>query len=69
MKPLKIVLIVLLFCCLIAGFILTTCSKFFVSKKKYGDDGANKREIRLRLIGYVLFMAAFAFAMFQSLIK
>lgn len=66
MKVLKIILIVLMFCCLLTGLVLVFCSKFFTGKN---PDKQNRKELQLRIIGYVLFLCAFALALFQSLIK
>jgi len=66
MKVLKIILIVLMFLCLIAGFILVYGAKMFTRNK---EDKNNRREMKIKLIGYVVFLCAFALAIFQSLIR
>ena len=66
MKVLKIILIVLMFMCLLAGFVLVFGAKLFARKNK---DNAAKQEMKLKIIGYVVFLCAFALARFQSLIR
>lgn len=65
MKVLKIILIVLMFCCLIAGFVLVFGAKMFAGRGK----SDSRKELRLKIIGYVVFLGAFALALFQSLIS
>lgn len=64
MKVLKIILIVLMFCCLIAGFVLVLGAKMFA-----GKEANSRKELKLKIIGYIVFLAAFALALFQSLIS
>ncbi len=68
MKVLKTILIVLVFACLLVGLVLAFGSKIFVSKKKNSEEVANRKALRIKLIGYILLMLALAFAVFQSLI-
>ena len=67
MRVLKIILIVLLFLCLFAGAILVFGAKFFANIKRKDQDNS-RREMKLKIIGYTVFLAAFAFAIFQSMI-
>lgn len=66
MKVLKIILIVLMFLCMIAGFVLVFGAKMFTGKNK---DNASRKEMKLKIIGYVVFLCGFALALFQSLIS
>lgn len=68
MRGLKITLIVCMGLCLLAGFILTCFAGVLAGVKK-NKEGATRKELRLKIIGYVVFLAAFAFAVFQSLIS
>lgn len=68
MKVLKIILIVLVFICLAVGLVLAFGGKFFVSKKKNTEAVADRKQLKIKFIGYVLLMMSFAFALFQSLI-
>lgn len=52
--------------CLLAGFVLVFGAKLFARKNK---DNAAKQEMKLKIIGYVVFLCAFALALFQSLIR
>ncbi len=67
MRVLKIILIVLMFGCLAVGALMALGAKMFVGKKS--AEKGNRKELRIRLIGYVVLLCAFAFALFQSLIK
>ena len=68
MKVLKIILIVLVFACLAVGFTMVFLSKTFVSKKKNTSEAAHRKELRIKLIGYVVLMLSIVFGIFQSLI-
>ena len=68
MKVLKIIMIVMLFVCLAIGFFLVLFSSTIVSKKKNTSAVAHRKELRNKMIGYVFFMLAFVFGIFQSLI-
>ena len=68
MNVLKIILIVLLFACLVAGIFLACFGKMFVSQKKNTSDSAHRKQLRIKLIGYVLMMLSLVFAIFQSMI-
>ena len=67
MKVIKIILIVLLFACLLAGAIFLLGARWFAEIKHKKQDNSH-RVLKFKLIGYILFMASFAFAIFQSLI-
>ena len=67
MRVIKIILIVLLFMCLLAGAILIVGAKGFAEIRHKNQDNS-RRVLKFKLIGYILFMASFAFAIFQSLI-
>ena len=69
MKVLKTILVVLVFVCLVVGFAMVLGSKMFVSKKKNTEENANRKQLRIKLIGYVVLMLALALAIFQSLIN
>lgn len=64
MKVLKIILIVLMFLCMIAGLVMILIPRVFKSKNE-----KDRRSMKITMIGYVLFLCAFALAIFQSLIK
>lgn len=64
MRVLKIILIVLMFCCLVAGFVLVLGAKMFTRK-----EANSRKELKLKIIGYIVFLGAFALALFQSLIS
>jgi len=68
MRVLKTILIVLVFVCLAAGLFLTFLGKAFISKKKNTAEVLTRKQLRIKLIGYVLLLLAIAFAIFQSLI-
>ncbi len=68
MKVFKIILIVLLFASFLAGLVMVLFAKSFAQVKHKGQDNT-RRELKMKLIGYVLFMASFAFAIFQSMIS
>ena len=68
MRGFKIFLIVLVFVCLIVGFVLAFGASMFVSKKKNSDEVAHRKVLKVKLVGYILLMLALAFAIFQSLI-
>lgn len=65
MKVLKIILIVLMFLCMIAGLVMLLIPRVFKSKISEKD----RKSMKIQIIGYVLFLCAFALAIFQSLIK
>ena len=65
----KYIMIALIFICLIAGFALIFGARMFISNKKNTDEVAHRKELKLKLVGYVLLMVAIAFAFFQSLIQ
>ena len=67
MKALKIILIVLLFLCLIVGLALAFLPNVFVSNKN-SKEVAERKALKVKLIGYVLLMMSLAFGIFQSLI-
>ena len=68
MRVLKTILIVLVFVCLAAGFFLVFFGDKLVSKTKNTNAVAHRKELRNKLIGYVLLMLSLAFGLFQSLI-
>ena len=69
MKALKTILIVLLFVSLFVGGFLVIFGKMFVSKTKNTESVAHRKELKIKLIGYVLLMLALALGLFQSMIK
>ena len=69
MRALKTILIVLVFVCLAVGFVLTFMGKMFVSRKKNTADTAHRKELKIKLIGYIFLMLALAFGLFQSMIE
>ncbi len=69
MKVLKTILIVLVFVCLAVGLFLAFFGKMFVSKKKNTSDAAHRKELKIKLIGYIFLMLALAFGIFQSMIE
>lgn len=68
MRVFKTILIVLVFVCLAVGLVLAFGAKLLVSKKKNTAEVAERKVLRTKLIGYVVLMAAIAFAIFQSMI-
>jgi len=68
MRVLKTILIVLVFACLIIGAILAFFGKNFISKKRNTAEVYERKQLRIRLIGYILLLLSLAFAIFQSLI-
>lgn len=68
MRVLKTILIVLIFVCLAIGLFLAFLGKVFVSKKKNTAEVQTRKQMRIKLIGYVLLLLSLAFAIFQSLI-
>lgn len=68
MKVLRVIMIVLIFVSIVAGFVLVFGAGLFVSKKKNTADNVSRKTMRLKLIGYVLLMLSFALAIFQSFI-
>ena len=69
MRVLKTILIVLVFACLAVGAVMAVFAKMFVSNKKNTPDNAHRKELKIKLIGYVLLMLALAFGIFQSMIE
>lgn len=69
MKAFKMFLLVLIFGLLFVGIIMAFFAKFLVSKKKNTVEVANRKVLRLKLIGYVLMMSALAIAIFRGLIE
>ena len=69
MKVLRVILIVLVFVCLAVGLFLTFFGKMFVSKRKNTADAAHRKELKIKLIGYIFLMLALAFGLFQSMIN
>ena len=69
MKGFKTFLVVMVFICLVVGFVLAFGGKLFVSKKKNTEQVAERKALRLKLIGYVVLLLALAFAIFQSMIN
>ena len=69
MRVLKIILIVLIFVSLIVGALFAFLPKLFISKSKNTNEVAERKVLRNKMIGYVLMMLSFAFAIFQSLIE
>ena len=67
MRVIKIILIIMLFACLIAGAVIILGAKWFAEIKHKNQDNS-RRVLKFKLIGYILFMASFAFAIFQSMI-
>ena len=67
MRVIKIILIALIFASLLAGAIMVFGAKFWASIKHKKEDNS-RRVLKFKLIGYILFMASFAFAIFQSFI-
>ena len=68
----RIVLIVLVFLCLLAGGILVVFSKMFgkMGKGKKGNDAyVYRRGLKIKLIGYVVLMFALVFAIGQSFLN
>lgn len=68
MRVFKIILIILLFASFLAGLVMVLFAKTFAGIK-HKDQDNTRRELKLKLIGYILFMASFAFAIFQSMIS
>lgn len=68
MKTLKWIFVAMIFVCLIVGAFLVLFNKILVSKKKNTQEVVTRKTLKLKLIGYVFFMLAFAFLIFQSLI-
>lgn len=69
MRVLKTILIVFVFICLAVGFFLVFLGKVFVSKKKNTPDAAHRKELKIKMIGYIFLMLALAFGLFQSMIE
>ena len=69
MNPFRIVLIVLMFCCLLAGFVMVAFAGLFARVKGEKNTVNERKALRNKLIGYVILLLAFAFAIFQSLVK
>ncbi|MBQ7467046.1 MAG: hypothetical protein IJS74_03115 [Clostridia bacterium] len=67
MKVIKIILIVMLFGCFLAGLVFVFGASFLAQIRHKNQDNS-RRVLKFKLIGYILFMASFAFAIFQSLI-
>ena len=68
MQVLKTILIVLVFASLAVGFTMVFMASAFVSKKKNTSEVAHRKELRIKLIGYVVLMLSIVFGIFQSLI-
>lgn len=66
MKVFRTILIVLMFCCIFVGFVMVLGTKLFLGKKNQDN---SRKELKIKLVGYVLFLCAVALAIFQSLIK
>ena len=69
MSVIRYIFIALIFICLIAGLVLVFFNKMFVSKKKYTEEVAHRKALKLKLIGYIFMMLSLAFAIFQSLLR
>lgn len=69
MRGFKIFLLILIFGLLIVGMFMAFFAKVLVSKKKNTDEVVNRKVLRIKLIGYVLMMAALAIAIFRGLIE
>ena len=69
MRVLKTIMIVMVFVCLAAGFFMVFFASNIVSKKKNSPEVAHRKELRNKMIGYVILMLAFVFGIFQSLIQ
>ena len=67
MRVLKIILIVLLFAFFLVGLVMVLGAKGLARVKHRKEDNS-RRELKIKLIGYIMFMASFACAIFQSLI-
>ena len=67
MRVIKIILIILLFASLIVGAIMVIGARGFAEVGHKNQDNS-RRVLKIKLIGYILFMATFALAIFQSMI-
>ena len=69
MRVLKTIMIVMVFVCLAVGFFMVFFGNTLVSKKKNTKEVAHRKELRNKMIGYVILMMALVFGIFQSLIQ
>ncbi len=69
MSVFRKILIAMIFVCLVVGGFLAIFSKTLVSKKRNTEEVANRKALKIKLIGYVFLMASIAFAIFQSLLS
>ncbi len=69
MRVVRYIFIAMIFICLLVGLVMVFMNKMFVPKKKYTEEVAHRKALKIKLIGYIFMMLSLAFAIFQSLLK